>query len=694
MTTIHAKAQDQVLVATILPKVACNNQKTVKLHVEFDAAWDGFAKSALFFTSNDPTVYPVPLTANGDCTVPAEVLADAGYLYITIQGANSASAAFKTTTPINYKVLPGTPSLVVSAPPSSVYQQLVNDSAVLKSRLSTLETGSTVEGSEVMGIRTDADGVKHDSAADAVIAQILSVRDGTVKENLIDMNRLSAGWLQTTGELTNSHMQANYYRWEYTSDFIPVIPGLPYTLSILYDRLLAGWCCVCTYDSEQAFISRMFVNEHTELEYVKKFTFADDVAYVRISYRSYMTAKVKFEQSSYATRIETDEPKNNLLDYRPFLFDGFIVESGSIFPQTEAGYAGEGIPALAEKYGRHIPVNAGEKYTIYQRAEKFPWCAVAVYDHEGKGIARYTSSENKFDITIPDGAIAMLICARSYYLTDLALFKAEQQMCADQWVRENGQSIAEAKENGGFDDFVKSINHRGFAEAPENTLSAFKLSYKKGFKYVECDVSFTSDNVAVLLHDGTIDRTSNGTGSINFMTFDDVRTLDFGSWKSEDYAGEQIPSFNEFIALCRNLGLHPYIELKAGKETQIKALVDVVKKHGMKGKVSWISFDSAYLNYIKAVDPAARLGFVVSDISESTINTVTESLRTGENEVFIDCAASNVTAGKVELCAAQDIPLEVWTVNNEDTIKALNVYVSGVTSDNLKAGSILAAANS
>ena len=56
---------------------------------------------------------------------------------------------------------------------------------------------------------------------------------------------------------------------------------------------------------------------------------------------------------------------------------------------------------------------------------------------------------------------------------------------------------------------IKSINHRGYIDGPENTLSAYKLSAKNGFKYVECDVSFTKDNVGVLLHDNTIDRTSN-----------------------------------------------------------------------------------------------------------------------------------------------------------------------------------------
>jgi glycerophosphoryl diester phosphodiesterase len=235
---------------------------------------------------------------------------------------------------------------------------------------------------------------------------------------------------------------------------------------------------------------------------------------------------------------------------------------------------------------------------------------------------------------------------------------------------------------------VKAVNHRGYHEAPENTLSAFRLSKKKGFTYVECDVSFTSDGYAVLLYDSTVDRTSNGTGSINALTLAEVRALDFGSWKSEEYAGEQIPRFEEFIALCKHLGLHPYIELKEGTEEQIKGLVGVVKRYGMKGKVTWISFNSAYLGYIKAVDPNARLGFVVGAVSATTINTVTKTLQSGYNEVFIDCAYGNIPEEAVQLCADADIPLEVWTVNSEGEILALDAYVSGVTSDNLIAGKV------
>lgn len=243
-----------------------------------------------------------------------------------------------------------------------------------------------------------------------------------------------------------------------------------------------------------------------------------------------------------------------------------------------------------------------------------------------------------------------------------------------------------------FDQNVKSINHRGYsAEAPENTVPAYVLSRQKGFTYVEADVSFTSDGVAVLLHDSTIDRTSDGSGSISGMSYEEAAQYDYGSWKSSAYAGTKIPTFSEFIATCKALCLHPYIELKSNgayTQEQIEGIIAAVKAHGMQGKVTYISFSSAYLEYVKAADPKARLGFLVSTLSASSITTA-QSLMSGENEVFLDAKLANLTDALVDLCINADIPLEVWTVNDESSVENMNPYISGVTSDSLIAGKVL-----
>lgn len=243
-----------------------------------------------------------------------------------------------------------------------------------------------------------------------------------------------------------------------------------------------------------------------------------------------------------------------------------------------------------------------------------------------------------------------------------------------------------------YDDCILNANHRGYSTiAPENTLPAYILSKKMGFTYVETDISFTSDGVPVLLHDSTIDRTSNGSGSISQMTFEQVRQYDFGSWKSPEYAGTKIPSLAEFLDLCKSIMLYPYLELKstgAYTQAQIQQIVDMVEAYGMKGKVTYISFNATYLGYVKAYDPSARLGFINSAYASGDVATCT-GLKTTGNRVFYDLSYNAITQSVCDACMAEDIPLEAWTVNTESAVLGLNKYVSGVTSDSLIAGKVL-----
>lgn len=240
------------------------------------------------------------------------------------------------------------------------------------------------------------------------------------------------------------------------------------------------------------------------------------------------------------------------------------------------------------------------------------------------------------------------------------------------------------------EDAIRGINHRGYSTCPENTLSAYKESARQGFKYVECDISFTSDGVPVLLHDSTINRTArnvDGTEleadvNIGSITYEDALAYDFGIWKSADFAGEKIPTFEEFIALCRNLGLHAYIELKtdgAYTEEMIFGLVQTVREYGMENKVSWISYSTDFLGYVCNASPVCRIGLVHSgDLTQTDIDSIL-ALKTDSNEIFVDILHWNATAS-VELCKANYIPLEIWTPNSSH-LETVDPYVSGATMD-------------
>lgn len=125
MTTIYAVTADQILTATIMPKIASGNQNTVRLQVKFDSAWDGYAKSAVFYTSEDPTRYETVLSSDNICYVPPETLTEKGYLIITVKGVSS-NGRKKSSTELKCKILPGTPYIAISDPSDDVYKQLLS----------------------------------------------------------------------------------------------------------------------------------------------------------------------------------------------------------------------------------------------------------------------------------------------------------------------------------------------------------------------------------------------------------------------------------------------------------------------------------------------------------------------------------------------------------------------------------------
>ena len=101
--------------------------------------------------------------------------------------------------------------------------------------------------------------------------------------------------------------------------------------------------------------------------------------------------------------------------------------------------------------------------------------------------------------------------------------------------------------------------HRGWcSEYPENTMEAFRAAVELGVDQIETDVRMTKDGVLVLIHDDLVDRTTNGTGKVSEMTFDELRALDAGIKKDEKFAGAKVPTLIELMELVKD---HPTMTL-------------------------------------------------------------------------------------------------------------------------------------
>lgn len=120
------------------------------------------------------------------------------------------------------------------------------------------------------------------------------------------------------------------------------------------------------------------------------------------------------------------------------------------------------------------------------------------------------------------------------------------------------------------------IAHRGAGTlAPENTLAAFRLGCRLGFRMMEFDVKLSADDQAILLHDDTLERTSSGHGAVGARSLAELMTLDFGAWHSARFAGEPIATLGAVARYSRAQGLAGNLEIKpcAGQEARTGRLV-------------------------------------------------------------------------------------------------------------------------
>lgn len=362
--------------------------------------------------------------------------------------------------------------------------------------------------------------------------------------------------------------------------------------------------------------------------------------------------------------------------------------------------------ADGEFYASNIRLSITQKQYVkdggYLIARPGYYVALLLYNPDGTLLS---DSGWNTSMVIPENSLACITLRR---VDDGTITLAEGKNCRIIFNNFSSSFEVEKEANKTVCQNVKGINHRGWHEAPENTLVAYKESRKHGFKYVETDVRWTSDGIPVLLHDESINRTArnaNGTeisGTVNIadITYAQSQAYDFGIYKGDKYAGEKIPKFEDFIRLCRNLGLHPYIEMVYGTsgvtESQVLTLVNIVKRLGMVKNVTWICVSPTYLGYVKKYEPFARLGIVANDLTESLIDDVNDLRDTygdiftsADNDIFVDVFYTSITDAEIELCIENGIEIEVWTVDTELAIRSLDPYVTGVTSNKYNAANVL-----
>lgn len=158
---------------------------------------------------------------------------------------------------------------------------------------------------------------------------------------------------------------------------------------------------------------------------------------------------------------------------------------------------------------------------------------------------------------------------------------------------------------------VQVLAHRGAsAYAPENTLAAFRTAIEQRADWLEFDVQQTSDGHLVVFHDLRVDDRTNGRGPLRDMTLAQLRALDAGSKFGAQFAGEQIPTFEEVVALAREHGVKIFPEMKNPSQYPgiEERLAGVLRAYAYEEQTIVQSFSTESLQRLRGVNPRLRLG--------------------------------------------------------------------------------------
>jgi glycerophosphoryl diester phosphodiesterase len=230
---------------------------------------------------------------------------------------------------------------------------------------------------------------------------------------------------------------------------------------------------------------------------------------------------------------------------------------------------------------------------------------------------------------------------------------------------------------------VLGVAHRGASrEAPENTLAAFRLALAAGAPAVECDVQRTRDGRLIVIHDQTVDRTTDGRGTAAALTFEEIRRLDAGSWFGPAFAGERVPALDEVLGLVRDRAF-VFLEIKNGPmfyegiEAQV---ADALRRHGMLEAALVMSFDHPAVRTMRAAAPEVATAIIYN----AGLVDPAAAARAADADAV--CPSwSLMTPGAVADAHAAGLGVFSWTIDEEAALRRCLAWgVDGATSNDVR----------
>ncbi|MGL6065411.1 MAG: glycerophosphodiester phosphodiesterase [Fusobacteriaceae bacterium] len=205
--------------------------------------------------------------------------------------------------------------------------------------------------------------------------------------------------------------------------------------------------------------------------------------------------------------------------------------------------------------------------------------------------------------------------------------------------------------------------HRGAsALSPENTLVAFKKAIELGAKGIELDVQLSKDGVVMVMHDDTLDRTTNGKGRLEKFNLEELKKLDSGFWYDKSYCEEKIPTLEEVIKILpENVRLN--IEFKPDKKNVSKIAQEVYKileRYNCSEQVIISSFYHHSLLEYRKLDENIQMGML---FEYDIINIFEYIKKSGINPVSINISKDYIDENLIKEAHENNLKIAIYTVN-------------------------------
>ncbi|MBC7723249.1 MAG: glycerophosphodiester phosphodiesterase [Burkholderiaceae bacterium] len=230
-------------------------------------------------------------------------------------------------------------------------------------------------------------------------------------------------------------------------------------------------------------------------------------------------------------------------------------------------------------------------------------------------------------------------------------------------------------------DSAQVIAHRGNSSvAPENTLPAIVSAQRGGADWIEVDIDYTADGVPVLLHDNTVDRTTDGTGDIRDLDYEYVSALDAGSWFDEGYAGAAVPTLEAALDWVADSDARLLLEYKnTWSPEMVQLTAAMIADAGLNDRIITMSFSAETTGLLQEFAPDVERMILSSAIP---IDPVAYARQFGALGISVSGRAVLTTPGVVEEMNAEDLVVLTWTINDAETWEQLTeLGVEGITSD-------------